>query len=218
MLLEEPVFNPIEFIEIGCDNNAADLIGPMIEAGKRGIFIDANQNALKRRRKSLRENPKSNIDHMFICCLVNDDNRFSPFYATDFAYSSTSYNHVIGHVVADAVNSDSPQERKECKLSEINAVYMLSATLHDILKTCNIKNLPLLNIDCEGRDCLIISSTDFSYFQPEIICFEHGHSEEVFRGKGQNYENAVKHLESFGYKMINQNMNDTVMKRISASS
>lgn len=203
----------ISFIEIGCANNAADLIQPLISSNEhRGLFIDANQDILIKRQKSLQEINKDNpfLKHMFLCCIVAATEELVAFYRTDFDYSSCRRSHVLGHIEWDKRNESLPAEMREYTFDKVSEIYMASLTLNGILSAVGNKSLEVLNIDCEGFDCQIITSTDFSVYRPKKICFEHSHSEQVFVGNGSNLQAAINHLHSFGYDIIAKNMNDIV--------
>lgn len=204
----------INFIEIGCAANAADIIQPLIDDGQRGLFIDANQDMLEKRIKTLFENPLSCKNHLFMCTLIGWENTMMPFFKTNCPFSSCNWDHVNGHIYANSVNVGNTlsKEEKACKQEDIKAFLMTSLSLTSLLQWLGQKHLPTLSIDCEGMDCLIIAGTDFSSFKPYRISFEHSHSEQVFIGKGSNYNKAMAHLESFGYKLVQQNINDTLVE------
>lgn len=202
----------IRFMEVGCANNAADLIQPCIDKGWRGVFVDANQDILVKRRQSLLLNTNSHVEHLFLCTLIGVQHALSEFYRTDFGFSSCEWSHVDGHIVANHLNKNLGSKERDYELQEVSPIWMVTITLADLFGFADVKDLEVLNIDLEGFDCHIIAATDFSVFRPKIICFEHSHSERVFIGGGKNYEKAVTHLQSFGYESIEKNVNDTVMR------
>jgi len=202
----------IEFIELGCARKAADIVQPFIDEGKAGLFVDANQAFLIERFKTLW--PQNY--HIFVCGVVDTINHFTPFFLTDRDYSSCSAKHVLEHVSLNYINTDLSKEERHYNVEDIAQITFSTITLNDILRFVGGLNgtdkLSLLSIDCEGLDCQLILSADFSIIRPQIINFEHSHSERPFCGEGENYNKALAHLATLGYKVKEKGANDTIVK------
>lgn len=72
-----------------------------------------------------------------------------------------------------------------------------------------IKSIDYLIIDTEGHDFTILMDIDFTLIKPCKIMFENSYIDED--GSRENYDKLILHLQAFGYKILSETEEDTIV-------
>jgi hypothetical protein len=83
-------------------------------------------------------------------------------------------------------------------------------TFNTIIKEQGVESIDYLIIDTEGHDYNILMNIDFSIIKPYSIKFENKHMSGVFT-RGQKYLDILNHLYKYGYKLIGEDDENTVV-------
>ena len=79
-----------------------------------------------------------------------------------------------------------------------------------IIKDLNITSIDHLYIDTEGHDYNILIDIDFNILKPNTITFENQYIDGI-AGKGVKYYDLLKTLKSFGYRVVEEDDEDTTV-------
>jgi len=83
---------------------------------------------------------------------------------------------------------------------------------NDIIIGRGITSIDNLLIDTEGHDYTIIMDIDFNLIKPKRILFENCYIDDDDNNADRpKYRQLLKHLASFGYKILNENDEDTTV-------
>ena len=129
----------------------------------------------------------------FIPSLRNDFTKF-PYWADQI--SSINESHLTTHYFAEKLLVD--KLNVPCK------------RLNTIINEYNITSIDFLFIDTEGHDYDILMDFDMSVVKPNHILFENRHM-DGFNSKNQKYNYLLRYFQNIGYKIINENENDTLL-------
>lgn len=129
---------------------------------------------------------------LYVPSATNDFSRY-PFWASQLA--STNPEHIKVHL-------------PDLQVEQIKVV---CTSLNSLVRMKNITSIDTLYIDTEGHDYDILMAFDLSIVKPKSIQFENKHMDGVFQ-KGSKYQTLVAHLESYGYKMVSEGVEDTLMQ------
>jgi len=126
--------------------------------------------------------------------IPSEKNDYSklPFWASQLA--SVNSEHATGHIDSLLVEK----------------IIVETTTINQIVKEYNIKQIDLLHTDTEGHDYTIIMNYNFE-IKPNKIMFENKHMDGLFK-RGIKYRELLNKLSSLGYKLIEQNSEDTTLK------
>jgi FkbM family methyltransferase len=126
--------------------------------------------------------------------IPSEKNDFSrlPFWASQLA--SVDPYHALGHINNLLVEK----------------IIVKTTTINEIVKEYNVTQIDLLHTDTEGHDYTILMNYNFE-IKPKQIMFEHKHMDGLFK-VGIKYQELSTRLLSLGYKIINQNSEDTTLE------
>lgn len=178
----------IDVIQIGANSGLTkheeDIIWPIVrEKNWKCIFIEPIPSAFRKLKENYADLEGSFFEEVAIMDFNGDT---TIFYeggdGGDTRIASTSAQHAPGRNKANV--------SVQCR------------TLQFIVEKYDMMDVPfeLLQIDTEGADGLILTSTDFEHILPKHIRFENCHL-----GKRQHSiteGQVITHLEKFGYKKI----------------
>jgi len=110
-----------------------------------------------------------------------------------------------------------PHTTTERELKEVNLEFLLNQTECEmitwktLIERYDVESVDLLKIDTEGHDCIIINSilNSNTKILPKKIWFE---ANELTNPKF--VEKTIKNLESFGYRVIENNNWDIIVEKI----
>jgi FkbM family methyltransferase len=122
----------------------------------------------------------------------NNDYSNLPFWASQLA--SVNSDHATGHINSLLVEK----------------IIVETTTINQIVKEYNITQIDLLHTDTEGHDYTILMNYNFE-IKPNLIIFEHKHMDGLFK-TGIKYAELLNKLGYLGYKLIEQNSEDTILK------
>ena len=126
--------------------------------------------------------------------IPSEKNEYSklPFWATQLA--SVNSEHARGHIDSLLVEK----------------IIVETTTINQIVKEYNIKQIDLLQTDTEGHDYTILMNYNFE-IKPKKIIFENKHMDGLFK-VGIKYHELLNKLSSLGYKKIEENFEETILK------
>jgi FkbM family methyltransferase len=107
-----------------------------------------------------------------------------------------------------SVNSEHARGHIDSLLVE--KIIVETTTINQIVKEYNIKQIDLLHSDTEGHDYTIIMNYNFE-IKPNKIMFENKHMDGLCK-RGIKYHELLNKLSSLGYKLIEENIEDTILK------
>lgn len=123
-----------------------------------------------------------------------------PFWLSQLG--STNPNHFNDHHIFENY-PDFKVEKIEVKCK----------TLNTLITERNITSIDTLYIDTEGHDYIILKAFDLSLVKPKHIIFENKHTDGCLQ-RGKNYKELIKHFVSNGYKIVEENSEDTHIELI----
>ena len=129
--------------------------------------------------------------NLTIPSIQNDFSKL-PFWASQLA--SVNPKHATGHI---------PNLITE-------TITVNTTTINEIIQMYDIKEIDLLHTDTEGHDYYILMDYNFK-IKPKKIIFEHKHMDGLFT-IGDKYNTLINKLQSLGYRMVYQNIEDTLFE------
>ncbi|CAD5266898.1 MULTISPECIES: FkbM family methyltransferase [unclassified Imperialibacter] len=178
-ILKPIISNPCFYVDVGCNHPKflSNTYG-LYRKGWRGICIDANEKLIA---KYCLYRPKD----IAIAEVISNSVQQVDFYQIENNVLSTLDKNNL----KEAVNLGLSYQTKNRE----------TLTLNSILKKYNVPNkFDLLSIDCEEHDLEVLTSLDFSSYQPKLIVVE----DETFDFKDYNNNKFVKFLVEREYSMI----------------
>jgi len=171
------------YIDIGCFHpifysNTCLLY----KKGWKGINIDANQTSID----------------LFNLSRPNDHNICSAI-----SNKQESRNFFIDHLFSPVNTIDKSffeNANKNVSFKNLKKKKIVTKTFNEAIK--DIANLPeinFLNIDCEGHDCLVLSSFNLKKHKPDLICIE---THEDSGDKKKEYLDIIKIIDNNNYKVF----------------
>lgn len=82
--------------------------------------------------------------------------------------------------------------------------------LNSIIDKYKIKTIDYLLVDTEGHDFDILMDLDLDIIKPNKICFENTHTDGSLT-RGNNYIKLLQKLFKYGYKIIQEDNEDTIV-------
>jgi FkbM family methyltransferase len=122
-----------------------------------------------------------------------------PFWISQIA--STNPAHIAEHLRVAEI---------EPALVQIDEMHINCYRLNTLIAKYGITSVRELHIDTEGHDYEILMDFDLSIIKPAKIVFENKHMDGIFV-KGARYEALLAHFGAHGYKVVEENVEDTTM-------
>ncbi len=195
------------FVQIGaCDGKRHDPIYPYVtNYNFAGIAIEPMPHEFKELKNNYRDNSRVQCVNV----AIGKETGSFPFYTVIDSYkkdpsSITSVSSFDMETLKKCIIGDL-KKRKVYNVNPdkyIKEILVKTLCLNDLVRIYDIKNIDLLQIDCEGYDYEILKTFDFSKFSPKIINFESVHLSE------RDWQECEKLLKSKGYTFFNSG-NDT---------
>lgn len=167
------------YVDVGCNHPKffSNTYG-LYRKGWRGLCIDANEELIEKYRL---QRPKDKA----VCEVVSNEEKEVDFYEIE--------NNVLS-----TMDQKNLEEAIKLNLS-YKSVKRKTSTLTTILKKYNVSNdIDVLSIDAEEHDFEVLSSLDFSLYQPKLIIVE----DETFDFKDYHINEFAKFLNEKGYDMV----------------
>ena len=92
----------------------------------------------------------------------------------------------------------------------IDKISVPCITLNTLIDMVGIKTIDYLMIDTEGHDYEILMNFNLDIIKPNKICFENAHTDGTLT-RGNNYIELINKLTKYGYKIIEENTQDTIV-------
>ena len=163
------------------------------------ILKDNYKNRMKDNRIEFLNIAVSNTDgniEMIVPCEDNDFNSY-PFFLNQMASTTDKYIKKFNF------STRFPDFKFE-------KTTVLCKRFNTIIQERGIKSIDYLIIDTEGHDYTILMDIDFNLIKPKKIRFENCYIDDD--GTKSNYNKLLHHLYSFGYSIIQEDDQDTIIE------
>lgn len=194
----------VDFLQIGACSSAIHIFNKNLEE-KNIILIEPNPYAFSDLVKNYTSRHKK-TNYIFGNYAVSDKNGSVTFYIPS---TNNDYTKLPSWVIGlGSINKD--HIHKHIPSLIIDRITVPCFTLNTIIEQTGIESIDYLVIDTEGYDYNILMNIDFSIIKPHTIKFENKHMSAVFT-RGQKYLDVLDKLYKYGYKLIDEDDEDTVV-------
>jgi FkbM family methyltransferase len=202
------IMKNVDFLQIGSHvgNTQSDKLFNQDIINKNIILIEPVPFLFNLLMENYKIKDKNNI--LFLNLAISNKNDTLELYSPSINNDFSKYPFFASQLTS--ANKDHISTHNKCDHLIVDKISVQCFTLNKLIEMFDIKSIDYLMIDTEGHDYDILMDFNLDNIKPNKICFENKHTDGTFI-RGKNYIELINKLYKYGYKLIHEDSEDTIV-------